>query len=176
VKAPEFLPGGFYLVRIAAGEGWGSLWYESSGYGYISIDQYDPQITYLVTECASVAVEANITVDGEDVVAEEIENKAEAEADSCGDLAGIGANAEVIDIQIGDVMGQLVMGGWDAIPNEADLLEANPGETITFNFVWNPDRPEYQLRWEEGGIAFAINIFAPGVSTDEIIAFANSFR
>jgi hypothetical protein len=178
VKIPQFLPDGFRLVKIAAVEGQGGvgLRYTREEYGYIYINQYDPQKTYLVTECKSVVVEANATVDEEGQVTTDTEDKTEAETDSCGDLAGIGVDAEIIEFQIGDGIGQLVIGGWNAIPVEPDTHDADPGETVTYDFVWDPEKPEYQLRWEDEGIAYSVKILDRRITTDEIIAFANSFR
>jgi hypothetical protein len=60
----------------------------------------------------------------------------------------VGATAEIIDVQIGDVTGQYVEGGWA-------LSSTSDGETVQFEGrEWDSDYPFSQLRWQVGDTVF----------------------
>ena len=90
----------------------------------------------------------------------------------------IGANAEIELVQIGDAVGEYVMGGWK-LPALATPLEfAAPGVKITLEAEWNSEGQIQILRWQEGNMLFeilsvsALSATATGLSKADLLALA----
>lgn len=87
----------------------------------------------------------------------------------------VGAGATVETVQIGDLTGQFVRGRW--YPDGSVYLTAEPGDTVTFEYEWEPYDPLRRLIWEQDGYLFELVsawAFRATPRRDELIAIASS--
>lgn len=88
----------------------------------------------------------------------------------------VGAGATIETVQIGDLTGQFVRGRW----YPADtlwILDAEPGDTVTYELEWDPYAAMRRLIWEQDGYLFelaSIGAFRATPRRDELIAIAAS--
>ena len=77
-------------------------------------------------------------------------------ADNTESYAWIGASARVETVQIGQVTGEYVAGGWK-LPEMADTLEsAAPGMKVNLEAEWDPRARVQLLRWQADGMFYEI--------------------
>ena len=56
------------------------------------------------------------------------------------------------------------------------LQDKQPGEYVNLELVWDPEHPEYQLRWEENGLAYDIKAIGDGLTMEDIVHVAESMQ
>jgi hypothetical protein len=182
VKAPTYLPDGFYLDSIIASKGnpGAGLIYKRSGYpaGFLTIEQFDPDRVEMVTTCqiSQKTILAEIDEAGNPVQQGEPFDEALAESELCDELADVGVDAEILLVQIGDETGEYVAGDWVIEPHDNSLQDKQPGEQVNNEYVWDPDHPKHWLRWEDNGVAYDITAIGEGLTMDEIIQIAESMQ
>jgi hypothetical protein len=83
--------------------------------------------------------------------------------DDCVELCGVGATAVIEKVQIGDVTGEYVVGGWN-------LTDSGP--------VWDPNPYQQNMRWHANGMAFEFFCFCPigDVTKADLIKIAKSMK
>jgi len=143
------------------------------------IQQYDPNREELVTSCQIVSSSIVAEMDDSGNIVQEDEPAdvaAYAESDSCDSMGNTGASAKIQKVQIGSVTGEYVAGGWVPAADVTPLHYAEPGETVTYESVWDPNAPEHRLRWEEDGIAYDILAQGEGLTMEDIILIAESMQ
>ena len=182
VKAPTYLPDGFYLDSIIAlkGNPGAGLIYKRSGFpaGLLTIEQFDPERVEMVTTCqvSQTIILAEIDEDGNAVQQGAPFDQALAESELCDELADVGVDAEILLVQIGGETGEYVAGDWVIDTQDNPLQDKQPGEQVSSEYVWDPDHPKHWLRWEENGLAYDITALGEGLTMDEIIQIAESMQ
>ena len=79
-------------------------------------------------------------------------------------------------VQIGGENGEYVTGGWVIDTHDNSLQNEQPGEYMNLEYVWDPDYPRHQLRWEENGLKYDIEAIGEGLTMDEILYIAESMQ
>ncbi len=182
IKAPTYLPDGFYLDSIIASKGnpGAGLIYKRPGFpaGFLTIEQFDPERVEMVTTCqvSQTTILAEIDEDGNAVQQGETIDEALAESELCDELADVGVDAEILLVQIGGEAGEYVAGDWVVEPQDNSLQDKQLGESVNNEYVWDSDHPKHWLRWEENGLAYDITAFGEGLTMDEIIQIAESMQ
>ncbi len=182
VKVPTYLPDGFYLdsIRASKGNPGAGLIYKRSGFpaGFLIIQQYDPDRVEMVTACqvSQTTILAEMDEAGNVVQQSELVDEALAESDVCGELADVGVDAEILLVQIGGVTGEYIAGGWVIDTHDISLQDKQPGESVNLEYVWDPDYPKHQLRWEENGLAYDIKANGEGLTMEDIVHVAESMQ
>jgi hypothetical protein len=93
------------------------------------------------------------------------------------DVFSIGASAQVETVQIGNIQGEYVVGGWKAVSAQPDSRTATPGSTITLSATWDNTLPQYTLRWQSAGYAYELRTTGVGSPTQsELISLANGLK
>jgi hypothetical protein len=93
------------------------------------------------------------------------------------DVFSIGASAQVETVQIGNIQGEYVEGGWKAVSAQPDNRTATPGSTINLNATWDNTLPQYTLRWQSAGYAYELRSIGVGSPTEsELISLANGLK
>ncbi len=182
VKAPTYLPDGFSLNSIMARKGNPAvgLIYKKPEFpvGFLIIQQYDPALVEMVTTCqvSYTTVVAGVDEAGTVIQQGEPIDEALAESDTCEELADVGADAEIVLVQIGEITGEYVAGGWVIDTQDKPLSNTQSGETVTYEHGWDPDYPGHRLRWEDKGIAYDIKAMGKGLTMDDIVRIAESMK
>jgi hypothetical protein len=93
------------------------------------------------------------------------------------DVFSVGSSAKVEFVNIGDVQGEFVMGGWNAVSTEpVPGTSTSPG-TVQINAVWDDSLPQSTLRWQESGFAYELR--SSGVnraSQSQLLSWANGLK
>jgi len=93
------------------------------------------------------------------------------------DVFSIGANAIVKLVMIGDIQGELVVGGWKAISTQPAPENQTPASLININAIWDNDLPQSTLRWQSGDIVYELRSIGMGSpSQSELINLANGLK
>lgn len=92
----------------------------------------------------------------------------------------ISVNAMVESVQIGPVMGEYVVGGWQAVQTSQE--DNGFGLTVTLQAEWNPDSDIQFLRWRLNEMLYEIIYTGKtsdshdDISKEDLIAIAESMQ
>jgi hypothetical protein len=93
------------------------------------------------------------------------------------DVFSIGASAQVETVQIGNIQGEYVVGGWKAVSSPPGSATPAPGSTINLSAVWDSSLPQYTLRWQLAGYTYELRSTGIGSPTQsELISLANGLK
>jgi hypothetical protein len=89
------------------------------------------------------------------------------------DIFSIGSNAQIQLVNIGDLQGEFVIGGWKAISTQTASKKGTPLSQTNINAVWDSNLPQYTLRWQENGFTYELRALGEGSPTQsDLIAYA----
>jgi hypothetical protein len=93
------------------------------------------------------------------------------------DVFSIGPNAHVEFVKIGNVQGEYVVGGWNAVSTQQTPATETPSGTLHLSAVWDDSLPQYTLRWQQAGYAY--ELLSNGISSpsqSQLISWANELK
>jgi len=93
------------------------------------------------------------------------------------DVFSIGDSAHVKIVNIGDIQGEFVVGGWKAISTQPSTENQTPTSSVYINANWDNDLPQSTLRWQVGDIVYELRSNGEGSpSQSELILLANELK
>ena len=93
------------------------------------------------------------------------------------DMFGIGSDAEVKLVSIGESQGEFVTGGWEAVSTQPVAPQTTPGSTVNIQATWDNSLPQATLRWQAGGYIYELRSLGEGgLSESELINLANGLK
>jgi len=93
------------------------------------------------------------------------------------DVFGIGSDAEVKLVRIGESQGEFVTGGWKAVATQSVAPQTTPGSTVNIQATWDNSLPQATLRWQAGGYIYELRSLGEGgLSESELINLANGLK
>jgi hypothetical protein len=93
------------------------------------------------------------------------------------DVFSIGSNAHVEFVNVGNVQGEYVVGGWNAISTETPSANPTPSGTLHISAAWDDSLPQFTLRWQESGFVYELRSngeYSP--SQSQLISWANGLK
>ncbi len=93
------------------------------------------------------------------------------------DVFSIGSNAHVEFVNVGNVQGEYVIGGWIAISTETPSDIPTSSGSVHINAVWDDNLPQFTLRWQESGAAYELRSNGENSpSQSQLISWANELK
>jgi hypothetical protein len=93
------------------------------------------------------------------------------------DVFSIGPNAHVEFVNIGNIQGEYVVGGWNAVSTQQLPRTEAPQGTLNLSAVWDESLPQFTLRWQQAGYAYELlsnGLNSP--SQSQLISWANELK
>jgi hypothetical protein len=93
------------------------------------------------------------------------------------DVFSVGANAKVDFVTIGDVQGEFVMGGWNAVSIQPGPSTTTTPTSVQIEAVWDASLPQSTLRWQEPGFAYELRCSGVNrASQSQLLTWANELK
>jgi hypothetical protein len=93
------------------------------------------------------------------------------------DVFSIGPSAQVNLVNIGDITGEYVLGGWKAISTQSVPDPTNPGIQTSINAIWDNNLPQSTLRWQTNGYVYELRTIGEGSPSQSVlITIANELK
>jgi hypothetical protein len=93
------------------------------------------------------------------------------------DVFSIGESALIKLVNIGDVQGEYVDGGWKAISTQSASENQTPTSAVNINAIWDNELAQSTLRWQMGGIVYELRSVGEGRPPQtELIIIANELK
>jgi hypothetical protein len=93
------------------------------------------------------------------------------------DVLSIGSNAKVEFVNVGNVQGEYVVGGWKAVSTQAPSASLTQTGTMQINAVWDDQLPQFTLRWQESGFTYELRSNGENSpSLSQLISWANELK
>jgi hypothetical protein len=93
------------------------------------------------------------------------------------EVFSIGPSAQVNLVNIGDITGEFVVGGWKAISTQSVPDPTNPGIQTSINAIWDNNLPQSTLRWQTNGYVYELRTIGEGSPSQSVlITIANELK
>ena len=93
------------------------------------------------------------------------------------DVFSIGSNAHVEFVNVGNVQGEYVIGGWNAVSTVTPSNIPTSSGSVQINAVWDDNLPQFTLRWQISGIAYELRSNGENSpSQSQLISWANELK
>ena len=93
------------------------------------------------------------------------------------DVFGIGSDAKVKLVKVGESQAEFVTGGWAAVSTQPVAPQTTPGSTVSIQAIWDNSLPQATLRWQAGGYICELRSLGEGgLSESELIILANGLK
>jgi hypothetical protein len=93
------------------------------------------------------------------------------------DVFSVGTQAVVEMVDIGNMHGEFVRGGWKAISTESPIGNQTQESQVNITAIWDDALPQFTLRWQEGNVAYELRTLGEGgPSQSDLILWANELK
>jgi hypothetical protein len=93
------------------------------------------------------------------------------------DVFSIGSSAQVNLVNIGDIKGEFVIGGWKAISTQPAHDTSTSGNQTSINAIWDNNLPQSTLRWQTNGYIYELRAVGEGSPSESVlITIANELK
>jgi hypothetical protein len=93
------------------------------------------------------------------------------------DIFSIGADAKIEMVKIGDIQGEYVEGGWEAVSTQSAIENLQDNVTIKINATWDNEYPQSTLRWQANDKVYELRASGENIpSQSQLIDWANGLK